>query len=533
MSDKVTEAILSLNRQLDLPSVLNKMLEAAQEVTGAPLAAINVLDDEGTSVEFHYLGMDESVMAMIGRAPNAMGTLGQIPVEGALVIDELTEHPAFVGLPKGHPPMGSFLGCSLRARGSVFGNLYLASKEGGFTELDVAAVSALASAASVAIDNAQLFEESIERENWLAASQAITMAFLANPGDEAVIARIVASARELSDAAAAALVLPGLDDEWIMEFTDGVNADALLGLALPEDGFAMSVIRSGMGTIADQPPGPTILEPVKDFGPTLYAPLLAGARTLGLLMLWRRKQQTTFDEHDLATAQRFSNQAALGLQFAELAHVRNVSTLLEERERIADDLHDFVSQELFATAMQIESISNEAPPDVRDRLMSTLEHVKRAQREVRGVMGQLQGERTSEPLGERVRRELVLAQDSLGFVPSLTVNDWAAASEAVEVDPTLSDDIIAVLRESLSNTARHANASSASVSIHIRDGRLALSIEDDGIGPPPEMSRYSGTSNLANRALRRRGSFKLEPRSPDANPPGTRAVWNVAVGAQQ
>ncbi len=329
MSDKVTEAILALNRQLDLPPVLNKMLEAAMDTTGAPLAAINVLDDNGVSVDFHYVGVDDAVWERIGRAPNGVGTLAQIPFEGALVIDEITDHPSFRGLPPGHPPLGSFLGCALRARGSVFGYLYLASKPGGFTPVDEATVAALASAVSVAIDNAQLFEESLERENWLAASQAITTALLANPGDETAIARIVASARDLSGAAAAALVLPGLDDEWVMEFTDGVKADDLLGLVLPQGGFAMSVIRAGTGTISDLPPGPTILEPVKGFGPTLYAPLLAGARTLGLLMLWREKSRATFDDHDLATAQRFSNQAALALQFAELAHVRNVSNLLE------------------------------------------------------------------------------------------------------------------------------------------------------------------------------------------------------------
>lgn len=529
MSDKVTEAILALNRQLDLPSVINKMLEAAMETTGAPMAAINVVDDDGISVDFHYQGVDPSVMRMLGRAPNSVGTLSQIPFEGALVIDEITEHPAFGGLPPGHPKMGSFLGCALRARGSRFGYLYLASKPGGFTPVDVETVGALAAAVSVAIDNAQLFEESLERENWLAASQAITTALLANPGDETAIARIVASARDLSGAAAAALVLPGLDDEWVMEFTDGTNADEMLGLVLPDDGFAMTVIRAGTGTISNQPPGTTILEPVRGFGPTLYAPLLAGARTLGLLMLWREKAHRNFDDHDLATAQRFSNQAALALQFAELAHVRNVSNLLEERERIADDLHDFVSQELFATAMQIETIADDVPSMARDRLLATLEHVKRAQREVRGVMGQLQGERTSEPLGERVRRELVLAQDSLGFVASLTVDDWAAASAAVEQDPTLSDDIIAVVRESLSNTARHAQATSASLSISAKDGRLSVTIIDDGIGPSGAFSRHSGTSNLANRALRRRGSFSLEPVDENAERPGTKAVWNVAA----
>src|SRR5665647_1693181 len=78
MSDKVTEAILALNRQLDLPSVINKMLDAAMDTTGAPLAAINVLDEEGVSVDFHYQGVDSSVMDLLGRAPNSVGTLSQI-----------------------------------------------------------------------------------------------------------------------------------------------------------------------------------------------------------------------------------------------------------------------------------------------------------------------------------------------------------------------------------------------------------------------------------------------------------------------
>ena len=68
MTDKVTDAILALNRQLDLPSVLSKMLEAAMDTTGAPMAAINVLDERGQSVEFYYEGIDKSVFASIGRA---------------------------------------------------------------------------------------------------------------------------------------------------------------------------------------------------------------------------------------------------------------------------------------------------------------------------------------------------------------------------------------------------------------------------------------------------------------------------------
>ena len=127
-----------------------------------------------------------------------------------------------------------------------------------------------------------------------------------------------------------------------MEFTSGPRAAEMLGLALPEDGYALSTIRSGEGTIAAAPPGGTILMPVQELGPTLYAPLRAGDRSVGLLMLWRDQGQRPFDADDLATAQRFANQAAIALTLSELAHAKNVSQLLEERERIADDLKDLV-----------------------------------------------------------------------------------------------------------------------------------------------------------------------------------------------
>lgn len=528
--DALAQAIIAMGRELDLATVLDKILEAATANTGAAFAAINVLDEQGISVDFHYKGMEASVWERIGRAPNAVGVLSQIPATGALVIDEITAHPAFGGLPPGHPPLGSFLGSALRTRGTVFGYLYLASKAGGFTPDDQDVVAALAAAASVAIENAQLYEEALEREQWLAASQAITTTLLKSPGDEKAIAGIIATARTLGQATSAVLVLPGVGDEWVMEFADGRGAEELLGLVLPNDGFAMSVIHSGVGTVAPVPPGPSILEAVRDFGPTLYAPLRAGNRTEGLLMLWREQGDPPFDEHDLAIAQRFSNQAAVALQLAELAHVRNVESLLAERERIADDLHDFVSQELFATAMQLETIAETSDPSVAERLRATLDHVKRAQREVRGVMGQLQGERTSEPLAERVRREILLAQDSLGFAPALAVDDWGAASSAVEADPTLSDDIIAVLRELLSNVARHSHATSVAVTLSASDNRLSVTILDDGIGPAGATSRHSGTSNLANRALRRDGTFRLVAATDAAENPGTRAEWNVSVG---
>ncbi|WP_296665965.1 GAF domain-containing protein, partial [Demequina sp.] len=398
MSDALTDAIVSLNSQLDLPHVLDRFLAASTEHTGARFAAINVLDSEGISVEFHYRGIPGGVWERIGRAPNAVGVLAEIPAEGSLVLGDLTDHPAFQGMPAGHPKMGSFLGTALKVRGAVFGYLYLANKDGEFTLHDEAVVEALAAAASVAIDNAQLYEKALTRERWLAASQDITTALLADPGDEEAFETIVTAANELAGAVNAALVLPGVDGSWTMEITSGPRGADLLGLVLPEQGKAVESIRSGRGVISAEPPGSIVLEAVQTLGPTMYAPLRAQRRTVGLLMLWRDRGMAAFEPEDLAIAQRFANQAAMALSLAELTHVKNMTTMLEERQRLADDLHDFVSQELFATAMQVESISQDVEPQLRERLLRTLDHVKRAQREVRGVMGSLAGQRTSEPM---------------------------------------------------------------------------------------------------------------------------------------
>src|SRR6188768_3187986 len=162
--EPLLDAIVSLNAQLDLPHVLDRFLSAASEHTGARYAAINIVDVEGTSVDFHYVGMPDGVWAHIGRAPNHVATLARIPDEGTIVIEELSKHPSFSGFPEGHPPMGAFLGTALRVRSEVFGYLYLADKHGGFSPQDEQAVLALAAAASVAIDNAELYERSVSRE---------------------------------------------------------------------------------------------------------------------------------------------------------------------------------------------------------------------------------------------------------------------------------------------------------------------------------------------------------------------------------
>ena len=522
----LARAVIALNEQLELPHVLSKFLDAAADLTEAPFAAINVLDAHGMSTGFYVHGMAQSVHDQIGRPPRPIGVLGEIPSRDTIRLEDVQSHPAAIGLPAGHPPLTSFLGAGLYAGGRSFGQLYLANKPGGFSTGDEQVVEALAAAAAVAIDHAQLYDFALARERWLVTTQRITMELLADQESEQALQRIVDAALELSEADTAVLVLPGVEDAWVMEVTAGNGAGDLLGLELPADGTGRSVIDSGEGLIAPEPPGTVVLEQITSYGPSLYAPLITHGKTAGLLMLWRERGRTEFQESDLALALRFASQAALAISLTELAHVKSVSAQLEERAMLADDLHDFVSQELFATSMQLEAIAEDAGEPIAARLRGALEHVKRAQFEVRGVMSQLSGQRSQEPIAERLRRELLLARASLGFEPSV-VADWPAIDAAVEGDATLADDLVAVTRELISNVARHAHASAVKIVMKTEDGRLELRVEDDGIGPAGATRSHSGTSNLANRAIRRNGTFRLLEANPDHERPGSVATWNV------
>ncbi len=525
----LARAVTALGSHLELPRVLDTLLSTARELTGAEYAALNILDADGRSKQFFFEGMDESIWKRLGRGPSAVGVLAQIPLEGVLSIPELTEHPAFQGLPKGHPPMGSFLGTALSIRGELFGYLYLANTPVAFTETDAETIVALASAAAVAIDHANLYAAALEREHWIEASREITALILTDPTDDAGLQRVTELAREIGRATTAVLVLPGAGDQWVMEITSGAGEEELLGLALPEDGHAMDVIREAEGVISPMPPGSHVLNEVSEYGPSLYVPLVAEGTSKGLLMLWREVDDAPFGDDDLVVAQRFANQAALALSLAELAHAKNVTTLLEERERIADDLHDFVSQELFATAMQLETIASDADDGIATRLMSTLEHVKRAQREVRGVMASLAGQRSSEPLSSRLQREILMAAPTLGFAPQVTA-DWTSVDIAVVPGRTVGDDAVAVVRELLSNVARHAGADAVDVVVQTKDGRLRIEVVDNGKGPAGATTRHSGTSNLAGRALRRNGTFSLVEAHPGRERPGSVAMWEAEIG---
>jgi two-component system, NarL family, sensor histidine kinase DevS len=157
---RLLDAVLSVGSGLDLPTMLQRIVEAATELVDARYGALGVLDHSGTRLaQFLTVGVDDRTYRAIGDLPEGHGILGLLIVDAKpLRLPDLREHPDSSGFPPHHPPMTSFLGVPVRVRDEVFGNLYLTDKTTGdvFTDVDEELVVALAGAAGVAIENARL-----------------------------------------------------------------------------------------------------------------------------------------------------------------------------------------------------------------------------------------------------------------------------------------------------------------------------------------------------------------------------------------
>jgi len=164
----------SLVSELDLETVLGRVLEVARDLTGARYAALGIIaPDERRLERFIALGVDDATRAAIGELPHGRGVLGLLIDDPRPIrLKDVSKHPRSFGFPAAHPPMRGFLGVPIVIRGNAYGNLYLTEKRGGdFDAADEEAVVVLAEWAAIAIDNARRVEEERLRRS-IEASEA-------------------------------------------------------------------------------------------------------------------------------------------------------------------------------------------------------------------------------------------------------------------------------------------------------------------------------------------------------------------------
>ena len=514
--DVLLEAGLTLASELSLPIVLQRIVDLAAQVTDARYGALGVIGERGELVEFITTGISARQRRAIGALPRGRGILGLLIQEPKPIrITNIAQHSKSVGFPANHPPMKSFLGAPVRAMGKVFGNIYLAEKRGEskFSREDEDSVVILATQAGAAIANATLYAESRRREQRLDALRDITSEILSGSDADALLAGIAEHARDLAGADSATILTgtstPG---RLVVAAAVGLQAAQVRGQSVPASGSISGVVmESGRPLVTEDASADRgAYQPIVRLGrvgPAIFVPLRVRGRATGTLMVANLKGGRPFDPETVRLVETFADQASVAMEYVRAqADVRRVE-LLEERERIAKELHDGIIQSLFAVGMNLQVTAlMPGSPETTARVEGAVGELDNVIRDVRNYIFGLRP-------GILADRQLDQALRSLG--EEVAAN--SGSKVMVEVDGGLaarlsgrSHEIVQMAREALSNVARHANAKNSTVRLARNGNSAVLTIADDGSGfDPHRESSGSGLRNMRQRASALGGTLRI------------------------
>jgi signal transduction histidine kinase len=533
--DLLLEAGLALSSERSLPAILQRIVELATRLTGARYGAIGVLGPHGGISQFVYTGITPEQHKAIGDLPVGKGILGALIQDARpLRLRDLRSNPRSAGFPPNHPPMRSFLGAPVTARGQVFGNIYLTEKQGAeeFDADDERALVVLAAQAGVAVENARLNEELEARVQRLDALQAIGTAILRGDDSDEVLGLVARHARALLRADVASVAVPTMDRENLtMRTADGAGAQDMVGETFPLEGSVSgdAIARGRVIVLADAAVDDRVAQPTVRsglFGPALFVPLAARGEPFGTLLLARRRGAAPFDDAEVALAEVFAGQAAVVLEQARLQGEVHRLRTLEERERIAQELHDGTIQSLFTVGLGLQGTASLAgASEVARRIQAAVEELDRVIRDLRNyIFGLEPGMLADRHLGQALEEMVEEFQHRTGVVAIAEIEPDAAAAVGRHAA-----EIVQLAREALSNVSRHAQAATCRVSLNLQDGAALLEIDDDGRGFDPAAAGGAGRGlgNLRARAARLGGRAEI------VGVPGEGTTVRVAIPVQR
>lgn len=496
-------------------AALRRILTAAVELLDASYGAIFEGPDgsgEWRTVHQHFGPED---LDRLRSGIRVAGVPGRLAAEGLPVL--ITGLPWAGTVATGAPVL--VLAVPIRWDGRLAGGLVVAAAgRRPFSDDDARLLQALAAAAAIALGSEVLASELRRREAWSDASAEIVSALLTSSLD-APLGVLSSSVRSLAGADyACVLRRDGGADDLVVVACSGAEAEGLqVGDRVPLRGSI-----AGDAVASHQPRLVAAgARPGGSGGPLMVAPMVSADTAIGAIVVGRRPGAPAFPSSDLDLLAGFVGHTTVALQLAEVRVDRERILLIEDRARIARDLHDTVIQQLFAAGLELRATAADVPvPRVQAGVDHGVALIDGAIDRIRTAVLAI----SADPAGASLRHRILDVVRDLGREFAQPPELRFAGPVELVARGDLGEDVVAVVREALTNVARHASATRAGVQVAVLDGRIRVEVWDDGHGLPDSVPR-SGLANLEDRAARRGGDFTI-----GAALGTTRAIWTVPYG---
>jgi GAF domain-containing protein len=508
-----------IGQELDVERVYQLVVERAADLLGAALVAI-ALKDPASDVYTFEAAAGRRARRLLGlREVGATSMIGWVAAAGHGEIVDDVAHDTRVSLRVLEAVGGrSGIWAPLMRGTRVMGCLMAFDRQSGgsFGEADLRLAEALSQQAASAIENARLYESARHEASTSRALLQVTRAMNASIRLEEILQLIVESLSELigTPAVAVSLLAP-----------DGVHFELAATRALaPESDDARDAPDHRVSSLAPMVlggEGPSVVADTRDRPdlqfPTLrdgtvprsvaVSPIRLGERILGVVEAYST-EPNHFSSDDTTLLAAFADQAATAIETARLFGQTRQLALLQERDRIAKELHDGIIQTIYAVGLNLEYCRlaiHENPDDVESRIGDATAGLNRAISDIRNYVLDLT-HRIGSIAGLRESAEGLAGEygqpSAPGEIPvAITVDITDEASTLAP--PERRSELVQVLREAIANAMRHARASKVTITGTVEHGRLVLTVADNGVGfdvTAGSTEEHHGLRNMANRA---------------------------------
>jgi signal transduction histidine kinase len=488
---RLAEASVAVGSEVSLDGILQQTVEAAARLIGARYAALGVFDRTGSHLErFLTAGIDDETRALIGHPPGDHGVLRVLLREGRpLRLADVTKSPHFEGFPRGHPPMRSFLGVPIFVRDVVYGDLYLADKEGGrFTEEDEELVTLLAAQTAVTIERMQIYEGLVRWVRQLEALNDLAAGILEERDLSRLLELVARSLREMIRARRVCIWLPTQSGGLRVAAADGEGVADMVGYLVPPESKGARILARGkserIDSLLEDPEVDQVAAQRVGGLTALLIPLIAHQKGIGVVTAFNKDSpDPRFTDDDLRLAEAFGTRAALAIYLSERVARETVDAILDaeevERSRIARELHDETGSALSAVLLGLTEIDRAATlPDARQASAALRETARTTLQDVARLAFELRPPALEEfGLGPALR-DLGHGLEERGG-PRVELNvDLAAERLPAKVETAL----LRIAQEALTNVVKHADAKTVHLTFARQERSVVLTVADDGRG---------------------------------------------------